>query len=319
MNRRFISIPDIALNFEMELLGWTAAEYMEQMATHLNRRNILLRIAYDGTDYFGWQIQPRRRTIQGTIAEALERICGEEVDLAGSGRTDAGVHAIEQTANVRLLSPIPCANLVAALNNTLPADIRILSAQSVPEGFHARQSAVSKIYRYRIFRPSICPPAITRFVLSYPYPLNVDAMARAAQFFTGTHDFRSFAASRSIGDLVADGLNETSVTAVNVSAKPKSCVRTIFSSNLRTDGDEVVYTVSGSGFLQHMVRNIVGTLIDIGRERIAPEMVSNIIAAKNRSVAGPTALARGLHLVSVSYPPEMLNPVEANHAPDTIS
>ena len=252
-------------------------------------RNVLLRIAYDGTDFFGWQIQPERPTIQGTIAAAIEKITGEAVVLHGSGRTDAGVHAVAQAANLHLRSPIPCSNLQQALNRLLPESIRILAADPVPETFHARHDAASKTYLYRIFRPAICPPTLSRFVTPYPYPLHEAAMTEAATYFQGTLDFRSFAS--------ADG-EEGSLD--------KSCVRTVFRSSLIRHGEELQYTIEGSGFLHHMVRNIVGTLLDVGRGRTSASAVPRIIAACKRSAAGPTAPARGLHLLSVTYPPERL-------------
>ena len=257
-------------------------------------RNVLLRIAYDGTDFFGWQIQPQRPTIQGTIAAAIEKITDEAVNLCGSGRTDAGVHAVAQAANVHLRSPIPCPNLLRALNRLLPESIRILLADPVPESFHARHDASAKTYLYRIFRPPTCPPLLSRFVTPYPYPLDEDAMIQAAGYFQGTLDFRSFAS--------ADG-EEGSLD--------KSCVRTVFRSSLVRDGEELRYTVEGSGFLHHMVRNIVGTLIDVGRGRTPASAMPRIIAACRRTEAGPTAPARGLHLLSVSYPPEKLAMIPA--------
>ena len=252
-------------------------------------RNLLLRIAYDGTDFFGWQIQPGRPTIQGTRAAALETNCKETVAVCGSGRTDAGVHACAQAANVKLHSPIPCQNLVKALNRLLPESIRILSAQPVRSDFHARHDATSKIYRYRIFRGEMCPPWLSRYVLPYPYPLDEAAIASASRHFQGTLDFASFAAADEDDDAVE-----------------KSHVRTVFSSELSREGEELIYTIQGNGFLRHMVRNIVGTLIDVGRGRIGAEEIPAIIAVGSRSAAGPTAPARGLHLVSVFYPPESL-------------
>jgi tRNA pseudouridine38-40 synthase len=254
-----------------------------------SQRNLLLRMAYDGTDFFGWQAQPEKPTIQGTLAAALETICGQHVEVCGSGRTDAGVHASGQAASVRLSSPIPCDNLARALNRLLPESIRILSAKPVPGDFHARHDAISKMYRYRIFRGAICPPFLSRYVLPYAYPLDEAAMAKAAGCFQGTHDFRSFAASDDEDD-----------------SEEQSCVRTVFSSALVREREELVYTVEGSGFLHHMVRNIVGTLIEVGRGRTAAERIPEILAARRRSAAGPTAPARGLELVSVSYRAERL-------------
>jgi tRNA pseudouridine38-40 synthase len=249
-------------------------------------RNILLRLAYDGTDYYGWQIQPERPTIQGVLSSALEQLCNHPINLCGSGRTDAGVHAREQAANVRIHSPIPCSNLVHAMNKMLPEAIRVLSAHEVPLEFHARHDALSKTYCYRIFRNDICPPWLSRYVLPYPYPLDEAVIIEAAEYFVGTHDFTSLAAS--------DDSDEEGAVA-------KSYVRTIVSSQFRREGEEFVYTVRGNGFLRHMVRNIVGTLIDIGRRRIPAESVPEIIAARNRAASGPTAPARGLHLMCVEY------------------
>lgn len=250
-------------------------------------RNILLRIAYDGTDFCGWQIQPQRPTIQGTLTAAIAQVCGEAVPLCGSGRTDAGVHACEQAANLRLVCRIPCANLVRVLNDRLPESIRVLSAQEVAPDFHARRDARSKTYRYRIYRGAVCPPWLSRYVFPIPYLLEEAAMQEAARNFEGTWDFRSLAS--------ADGSSEE---------RQKSYVRTLFSSRLERLDEELVYTVTGSGFLHHMVRNIVGTLLLVGRRKIRPTAVRDILAARERSAAGPTVPARGLHLVRVAYPEE---------------
>lgn len=252
-------------------------------------RNLLLRLAYDGTDFSGWQIQPDRPTIQGLLTEALARITFEQVHLHGAGRTDAGVHARAQAANFVLRSPIPCANLAQALNDHLPEAVRVLSVREVPPQFHARRSARSKIYRYRIYRDKICPPWLARYVYPFPYPLDEAAMIRAARNFAGTKDFRSLASTDAASR--ATHLDEE-----------RSTVRTISSSLLDRDGPELVYTVEGSGFLHHMVRNIVGTLIEVGRGNIAADGINAILAARDRAAAGPTAPAGGLHLMNISYP-----------------
>ena len=250
-------------------------------------RNLLLRVAYDGTDFHGWQIQPELRTIQGTLTAAIAALSGETVNVCGSGRTDAGVHAAEQAANVTLQSPIPCANLARALNDHLPESIRVLSAQEVPLEFHARGNARSKMYRYRIYRGAICPPTLSRYVFPYPYPLDEAAMAEAARFFVGTWDFRPFASKDA-----------------SSAEEERSTVRTVFSSRLERQGpqgEELRYTVEGSGFLYHMVRNIVGTLFDVGRHRIEPAAIRELLAAGKGSAPGSTAPARGLTLVRVAY------------------
>jgi tRNA pseudouridine38-40 synthase len=253
------------------------------------QRNVLLRVAYDGTDFHGWQIQPGLLTIQGLLTDVLANITGASVQVHGAGRTDAGVHACAQAASVMLHSPIPCANLVAATNDRLPESIRVLSADEVPREFHPRRNARSKVYRYMIYRGKICPPWRSRYAYPFPYPLDENAMQRAARELEGEQDFRSFAS--------ADGSSRAADPE-----EAKSTVRTIFSSALLRDGQELVYTVEGSGFLNHMVRNIVGTLIEVGRGNIPVAAMATILAARDRSAAGPTAPARGLHLVRVIFP-----------------
>ncbi len=257
-------------------------------------RNWKLVLAYDGTDFRGWQVQPRQPTIQGELADAIHRIAGERVLPQGSGRTDAGVHALGQVASFRILAPIPPANLRRALNRTLPESIRVLSAEIAPADFHARHSAVQKTYEYRIHRGEICPPFLARYVYALNWPLDVEAMAEAAARVVGEHDFRSFAASDS-----------DAATRNNEIPREPNCVREIFESSWRAAGDELVYRVAGSGFLHHMVRNLVGTFLDVGRGAIAADSISQILSARARSAAGPTAPAKGLALVNVTYPTDL--------------
>lgn len=249
-------------------------------------RNFKLVLSYDGSDFSGWQVQPDTATVQGTLAIAIRRLTGENVLPQGSGRTDAGVHALAQVASFSIESPIPAENLVIALNDVLPASIRILEAQEAPAEFHARKSARGKSYRYRIFRDAICPPFLARYVWHYPYPLDEEAMREAARRIVGEHDFTSFAATDP----------ERGREAAEVSN-----VRTVFSSTWERAADEFVYTVRGSGFLHHMVRNLVGTFILIGKETLAIDDMAAIIKAKDRARAGATAPASGLYLVSVEY------------------
>ncbi|SRR5579871_249270 len=249
-------------------------------------RHLKLTIAYDGSEFAGWQIQPDADTVQGRIATAIGRITGEKVLPQGSGRTDAGVHALAQVATFATASPVPAANFVVALNDLLPPSVRILAAAEVAAEFHARKSAQRKTYRYRINREAICSPFLSRYVWHYPYPLNEDAMAEAAPLMQGEHDFTSFAAVDP-----ERGRDEV----------PASNVRTIFSSQWRRDRDELIYTVSGSGFLHHMVRNLVGTFILVGKGTLAPSEVTRILEMRNRSAAGATAPASGLYLVKVEY------------------
>ena len=269
-----------------------------------------LTLAYDGTDFRGWQVQPGEPTIQGELQAALGRITGETPLPQGSGRTDAGVHAVGQVASFVLRAPIPAENLLRALNRTLPPSIRIFEARAVPGTFHARHSAIAKTYEYRIFRGEICPPFLARFVLACPWPMDVDALQKAAKLFEGEHDFLSFAATDP--DLSERGIfagcepeQKAIVPSSPLPERVSATVRTIFSSNWESRqseaGNLLVYRVRGNGFLHHMVRNLVGTMLEVGRGRLKAEEIAEILAARSRSAAGPTAPARGLFLHSVEY------------------
>ena len=249
-------------------------------------RNVKLLLAYDGSEFSGWQVQPDVPTIHGTLASAIGRLTGEKVSLQGSGRTDAGVHALAQVANFPTASSIPLAHLATALNHLLPASIRVLEAEEVPMEFHARKSARSKTYRYRMYRAPVCPPFLARYVWHYPFPLDETALEQAAQQVLGEHDFRSFAA--------------VDPEAGREDAN-RSTVRRIFRSNWTRMGDELVYSVEGNGFLHHMVRNLVGTFVLAGKGTLRPEDVKLILERRDRSAAGRTAPANGLYLVRVEY------------------
>lgn len=216
----------------------------------------------------------------------IEQLTGEKTLPQGSGRTDAGVHAVGQVATVSLASPIPVENLGKALNDLLPASIRVLQVVEAPSNFHARKSALAKTYRYRIFRGGICPPFLARYVYHHPYPLDEARMAEAAAAVVGEHDFTSFAA-------VDPEVNKQDLEASNV--------RKIFSSAWERSGDELAYTVRGNGFLHHMVRNLVGTFLLVGKGTLSAADFVGILAQRDRSAAGATAPASGLYLVSVEY------------------
>jgi tRNA pseudouridine38-40 synthase len=288
-------------------------------------QNWKLIVAYDGTDFRGWQVQPGQTTVQGELQEALGRVTGESPLPQGSGRTDAGVHALAQVASFPLAAGIPPESLRLALNRTLPESIRVLSAQHVPEDFHARHSTTAKTYEYRVFaeRPPensprlICPPFLARYVYSFPWPLSLDVLNEAAVLFVGTYDFRSFAATdpdQTSRDQTARGganavdeANAVSDAVEDEDGEPqKSAVRTIFGSawheQQTADGTMLVYRVRGSGFLHHMVRNLAGTMLDVGRGYTPASAIPGMIAAQARAAAGPTAPARGLFLHSVEYP-----------------
>ncbi|MGO8793769.1 MAG: tRNA pseudouridine(38-40) synthase TruA [Candidatus Sulfotelmatobacter sp.] len=249
-------------------------------------RNLKLTLSYDGSDFAGWQVQPEMPTVQGTLASAIGRITGEKVLPQGSGRTDAGVHALAQVATFATESPVPTANFMKALNDILPASVRVLEVLEVAADFHARKSAKAKTYRYRIYREAICPPFLARYVWHYPFPLDEQAIAQAAAGVEGEHDFTSFAAVDPERGREGD---------------PACNVRRIFSSNWQREADEFVYAVKGSGFLHHMVRNLVGTFILVGKGTLHAKDITRILEARNRSTAGATAPASGLYLVNVEY------------------
>jgi tRNA pseudouridine38-40 synthase len=262
-------------------------------------------LAYDGTDFHGWQIQPGERTIQGELQSALGRVTGEAPLPQGSGRTDAGVHALGQVASFALRAPIPAESLLRALNRTLCPSIRILDAKIVPSTFHARHSTLTKTYEYRVWLQTsetrtICSPFIARYALAYPWPLDKGALQKAADCFVGEHDFLSFAAT----DPDTSTRGGTSEAFAEGSQAP-STIRKIFSScwgdQKSETGNLLVYRVRGNGFLHYMVRNLVGTMLDVGRGYRGVEDIPRILAARSRSEAGPTAPARGLFLHSVDY------------------
>jgi tRNA pseudouridine38-40 synthase len=271
-------------------------------------RNLRLVVAYDGTDFHGWQRQPDLATVQDCLEASIERVTGERVHVWGSGRTDTGVHALSQVANFKTGCPIPCENLLKALNNVLPPTVRVKEVQEVSEKFHARYDVRSKTYRYRILQAPICSPFLWRFVWHCPWPLDHGRMASAARLFEGEHDFTSFAAYE--GSVVGEG--PCGPPADREHHKGASLpdrhggaerVRRIFSSRILWHPGTLmlIYETSGNGFLHHMVRNIVGTLVEVGRGKLAPQDVARILEAHDRTLAGPAAPAQGLCLVKVEY------------------
>ena len=240
-------------------------------------RRIRIDLAYDGGGFHGWQVQPGLPTIQGILEEIVGGMEGKPVHVAGSGRTDAGVHALEQVAAFSIENPIPPINLKRAINRLLPPAIRVLDAAETYPDFHPRFDALAKIYEYRIARAEICSPFEWPYVHHHPYPLDEERMVKMARVFEGEHDFTAFAA-RDERD-----------------AEGKSKVRTVYSSVLTPGAGRLVYRVRGSGFLKHMVRNLVGTLIEAGRGNLDP---SGGLPVRS----GPTVPAKGLFLAKVEYP-----------------
>ncbi len=249
-------------------------------------------LAYDGRGFHGWQVQPGCPTVQGELRSALARVTGEDVLPQGSGRTDAGVHALGQVASFALAAPIPEANLMRALNRTLPPSIRVLSALRAKDDFHARHSALAKTYEYRIFRGEICPPWHAPYVYAFNAPLHLEAMQHAAARVCGEHDFTSFAAS------------DPDRGERDSGSKDGGNVRCLHASEwvLDAERDLLRYRVRGNGFLHHMVRNLVGTFLEVGRGNLEEASLPSILESRARERAGPTAPARGLFLVNVEYP-----------------
>jgi tRNA pseudouridine38-40 synthase len=243
-------------------------------------RNLKLTLAYDGTDFHGWQIQPHLRTIQGELQQALQKLFNHDVNVIGSGRTDAGVHAHKQVANVRTARTMDNDAVRWGANALLPPEIRILAVEDVEMDFHARRSARSKTYAYHIWRDAIVSPFRCRYVYAFRYPLCIEAMDRGTAYFLGTQDFTSFCAA---------------------ATEVEDRIRTIYEARWDRSSEEWIFTIRGNGFLQYMVRTIGGTLVETGRGRLQPDQLPGIFAARDRRLAGPSLPAHGLHLVEVEY------------------
>lgn len=246
-------------------------------------RRLKLTVSYDGTAYFGWQVQPGLPTIQGTLQEVLSRIESSHVDVVGSGRTDAGVHALAQVAACTLDNPIPVVNLRKAMNRLLPRDIRVVAVEEAGEDFHPRFQARSKTYEYRIWRAEVCPPFVRDYVYHFPYPLDEGAFVRAAGLYRGTHDFSAFAASDEKDALGA------------------SKVRRIFFSEASVEGDLLSFRVTGSGFLKHMVRLMTGGLIEVAKGNLSERRLGELLSPAPGERQVHAVPARGLFLLGVDY------------------
>lgn len=275
--------------------------------------NWKLTLAYDGTNFHGWQVQPDKKTVQGVLSDAIAEVVGERVLPQGAGRTDAGVHAAGQVASFLMAAPIPPDNFQRALNRVLPASIRVMATERVPGDFHARHSSVTKIYQYRVFHGALCSPFLAPYVTCFRWPLNFEAMRDAAHKVLGEHNFTSFAASDPdrIARLVEEcqsnvrRIKTSEWTRVQLSANQAASAYDSFAS---LDGEYgafagelFTYTIHGDGFLHHMVRNLVGTFLDVGRGRLAAGEIARILQARDRRMAGPTAPASGLCLMRVLY------------------
>jgi tRNA pseudouridine38-40 synthase len=243
-------------------------------------RNIKLTIEYDGKDFNGWQKQPNKLNIQGNIEKVISEITKEEIELIGSGRTDAGVHAIGQVANFKTNSNIPIEKFAIAINSSLKKSIIIKKAEEVPERFHSRYNCKKKTYRYIINNSDMGSAIYRNLEYNIKMPLNLENMKKASKYFEGEHDFSAFKAS---------------------GTSSKSSVRTIYSADVKKENERIIIELTGNGFLYNMVRIISGTLVEVGLGKIRPEEIKDIIDSKNRQMAGKTLPPYGLYLVEVNY------------------
>ncbi len=257
-------------------------------------RNIKFAIAYDGTDFCGWQTQPGQITVQGTMVDVLEQLAQQRLTIHAAGRTDAGVHAAGQVVNFKTESMLPPEELQRAFNALLPPSIRVNAAEEVSPDFHSRWDALAKTYRYRIFRGRVVPPFFWKYVHQDSCEMNYEAMGEAAGHFVGEHDFTSFAAS----------------TGSEEDDRERTTVRTIYrseflrvqNSDIPGAGEEWVYVVRGRSFMRNMVRKMVGTLVEVGRGKLSPADLPELFALRDRTKSGATMPPQGLCLESVEYP-----------------
>jgi tRNA pseudouridine38-40 synthase len=245
-------------------------------------RNLRLEIEYDGTNYCGWQVQNshQHKSIQGAIEKTLQKILQEKIRLVASGRTDAGVHAFDQVANFKTRSDIPLKKLQTALNGLLPDDIAVIKIEEANPDFHSRFCAKSKVYRYTILNRPYPSPLLRKKVFFYRWPLDIKIMQKEARVLIGRHNFKCFQAA---------------------DKKKRDAVRTIKRLKITRAKNLIYIEVEADGFLKNMVRNIAGTLMEIGRGKLPEGSLKKILLSKNRNLAGPTAPAKGLALVKVNY------------------
>lgn len=270
----------------------------------MQTRNIRITIEYDGSQYCGWQTQPKRMSIQTVLENAIKKIVNEPVKLYAAGRTDARVHAQAQVANFKTDSSIPLKNIVAALNSLLPQDIVVKEAKEVAALFHARRDAKWRIYQYRILNRKIPSAFQHNYTYFYPYQLNLSKMRKAAKYLIGTHDFTAFNASpvRNLVNIAP----ETGNNNLNISngASPKvvlHSLRTIHTLSIHRENEVILITIQANAYLHNMVRIIVGTLIEVGRGKLEPGQMQDILKSKQRTKAGMTVPPQGLFLMQVRY------------------
>ena len=280
-------------------------------------KRVMLTVAYDGTNYHGWQIQPNGETIEGILNRCLSDLLGEKVEVVGASRTDSGVHAMGNVAVFDTARPIPAEKISYALNRYLPEDIRIQKSEEVSVAFHPRYCASRKTYEYHIYCAPF-PMPLKRLYAHFTYvPMNIDLMSQAALYLVGEHDFKSFCSAEAQVETTVRQIDSVEVwesaTCAGINPCGDNCIGNREKDNVCSEvnenssryveqvGKEIVIRVSGRGFLYNMVRIIAGTLMEVGRGHIAPQEMEKIIAAKDRRAAGPTAPACGLTLVKIEY------------------
>lgn len=246
-----------------------------------NKKRILLRVAYDGTDFHGWQVQPNARSVEGELNKAIQEITGEEISVIGASRTDAGVHGMGNVAVFDTLSPIPADKFMYALNTKLPEDVSVVESCEVAADFHPRHCDSIKTYEYRFYVSEVNNPLKRRNAYRIQNRPDIKLMNEAAAYLVGEHDFKSFC-------------------SVHTSAE--TTVRKLYSAAVREDGDDIVIRVSGAGFLYNMVRIIAGTLLDVGNKKYDPGHIKDILEGSDRTLAGPTLEPQGLTLISIEFP-----------------
>jgi tRNA pseudouridine38-40 synthase len=278
-------------------------------------RNFKITISYDGSKFFGWQMQPGQATVQETLVAVASKLTQENVQVHGSGRTDAGVHALGQVAHFKTASTsLDAQGFQRAFNALLPASVRVMNVEEVGPKFHSRHDALAKTYQYRIYRGRVLSPFERKYVMHDPYLLDVAAMTEAARYFEGTFDFTSLAASTGSEELDKDRITTRAVYSSRFFERTANFfgrdgfLSSVAADVIRVSGDdaniepeELVYVVRGKSFLRYMVRKMVGTLLDVGRGKLRAADIPELIAAKDRSRSGPTAPPQGLYLVSVEY------------------
>jgi tRNA pseudouridine38-40 synthase len=257
-------------------------------------RTLKLTIAYDGAGYVGWQRQAEGTSIQGVLEAAIARVEGHDVTVTGAGRTDAGVHALAQVASVRVASTIACERYVRALNAALPDDIRVRRVDEMPDDFHARFDVRQKTYRYRVLHAAIPSPFDVRYAWHVSFPLDLDAMRAALARCVGTHDFAVFQGTGSVVSHTVRTIRSATIESVS----SRDAVPSLLDD---PEARLLLIEMTGDGFLRHMVRNIVGTLVEVGRGRWPPEELDRLLSSRDRTQAGPTAPPQGLFLVDVAY------------------